>query len=139
MAAVAEKRLEVMAEDECARLLAEHSLGRIGVVVDGGPLILPVNYAYHDGRIAIRTDAGTKLSAAALGRVAFEIDGSDPATGTGWSVLVRGTGYDVTDSIDEESEELRRTDIHTWAPGDKPNWVRIEPTAVTGRRITRAW
>ena len=122
----------------CADLLERHRFGRIAVVVDGYPIIFPVNYAFHGGRVAIRTDAGTKLAAAALGRVAFEIDGVDEGNHTGWSVLVRGTGYDVTDSIDEESEELRRMDVDTWAPGAKANWVRIEPTAISGRRIRSA-
>ena len=129
--------IDELGQEVCASLLEGHRFGRIAVVVDGAPVIFPVNYAFHDGRVAIRTDPGTKLAAAALGRVAFEIDGVDPAAHTGWSVLVRGTGYDVTDSIDEESEELRRMDVDTWAPGAKANWVRIEPTGITGRRVRR--
>lgn len=40
-------RIEELAEDECRRLLAEHHLGRLALVDDRGPLVLPVNYAVY--------------------------------------------------------------------------------------------
>jgi nitroimidazol reductase NimA-like FMN-containing flavoprotein (pyridoxamine 5'-phosphate oxidase superfamily) len=126
---------EVLDEQECASLLGSHHFGRIGVVTGGAPEIFPVNYVYEDGRVAIRTDPGTKFEAAALGAVAFEIDHIDDENRTGWSVLVKGTAYDVTDSIDDVSEEIRHTHIDTWVPGVRTRWIRIEPTTVTGRRL----
>ncbi|HUJ65690.1 MAG TPA: pyridoxamine 5'-phosphate oxidase family protein, partial [Acidimicrobiales bacterium] len=109
--------------------------GRLGVVSDGSVEIFPVNYVFADGRVAIRTDPGTKLTAAALGRVAFEVDEVDEPARTGWSVLLKGTGYDVTDSIDSASEEVRQFPVDTWVPGERASWLRIEPTSITGRRI----
>ena len=35
--------LEVFTEAECLQLLASTEVGRVGVVVDGQPLIFPVN------------------------------------------------------------------------------------------------
>ncbi len=29
-----------------------------------------------------------------------------------------------------------RLDLEPWAPGDKPVWVRIVPSSITGRRLT---
>ncbi len=130
-----ERVIEVLSPEQCQDLLGRHHFGRIGVVSGGAPVIFPVNYVYRDGRIAIRTDGGTKLSAAALAQVAFEIDGVDDHDRTGWSVLVRGTGYDVTDSVDEVSAHLREAALDTWAPGDREHWVRVEPASITGRRI----
>ena len=130
--------IEELSETACAQLLGAHHFGRIGVIVAGSPVILPVNYLYREGRVAVRTDPGTKLTAAAMGNVAFEIDEVDEESHTGWSVLVRGTGFDVTDSLDFVSEEMRRFPVDTWAPGDKASWIRIEPLAVTGRRISPA-
>jgi len=130
--------IEELGEAACDELLGAHHFGRIAVIVDGSPVVLPVNYFYQDGRVAIRTDPGTKLTAAAMGNVAFEIDGVDDESRTGWSVLVRGTGFDVTDSLDGVSEEIRRFPVDTWAPGDKACWIRIEPQIVTGRRISPA-
>jgi uncharacterized protein len=126
---------EELSEAECTELLAGGHFGRLGVVADGAVSIFPVNYVFADGRVAIRTDPGTKLSAAALARVAFEIDEVDEPTRTGWSVLLRGTGYDVTDSIDTASEQVRHFPVDTWVPGERANWLRVEPTSITGRRI----
>lgn len=130
--------IDDLAEADCADLLGSHHFGRIGVVSDGEPLIFPVNYLYRDGRAAIRTDPGTKLAAAAMGNVALEIDEIDEASRTGWSVLVKGVGYDVTESIDQESAEMRRFPVDTWASGAKASWIRIEPRSVTGRRVSPA-
>jgi uncharacterized protein len=136
--AEAEPVFEELSEPECIELLAGHHFGRLGVVSDGSVVIFPVNYVFADGRVAIRTDPGTKLSAAALGRVAFEIDEVDEPARTGWSVLLQGTGYDVTDSIDTASVQVRQFPVDTWAPGDKASWLRIEPKSITGRRIRPA-
>lgn len=35
--------LEVLSEEECLGLLASNEVGRLAVVVDGQPLIFPVN------------------------------------------------------------------------------------------------
>jgi nitroimidazol reductase NimA-like FMN-containing flavoprotein (pyridoxamine 5'-phosphate oxidase superfamily) len=129
---------EEIPEPECLELLAAGGFGRLAVVVDGGPEVFPVNYVFDAGRVAIRSDPGTKLTAAALGRVAFEIDAVDEADRTGWSVVVQGTGHDISDSVDEISEIMRTLAVDTWAPGEKANWIRIEPSRVTGRRVRKA-
>jgi len=133
--AEADPVFEELSEPECTNLLASHYFGRLGVVSDGAVIIFPVNYVFAHGRVAIRTDPGTKLSAAALGRVAFEIDEINEPARTGWSVLLQGTGYDVTDSIDTASEQVRHFPVDTWVPGEKASWLRIEPTSITGRRV----
>jgi hypothetical protein len=60
--------MEVLSEAECLLLLASRHFGRVGVVADGRPLILPVNYVFDDGQLAFRTDPGAKLTATAQGR-----------------------------------------------------------------------
>ena len=85
--------------------------------------------------VVLRTDDGTKLDAAIRGsRVAFEIDGTDAAARTGWSVVVRGEAVEVTDPA--ELARLRKLPLHPWAPGGKAHYVRILPAALTGRRIS---
>ena len=130
--------LVVLSRDECLELLASHEVGRLGVVVDDGqPVIFPVNYRLDGDRIVIRTNPGTKLSASALARVAFEIDAVDVGMHAGWSVVVKGFGEDISTAIDPRSEELRALRLETWAPGDRMSWIRIVPTEITGRRLTR--
>ena len=112
---------------------AEH-LGRVAVVDDLGPVVFPVNFVLDRHMVVFRTDEGTKLDAACRGgRVAFEIDGTDTAARTGWSVLVRGEAVEVIDPA--ELTRLRKLPLDPWAPGAKTHYVRILPAALTGRRI----
>lgn len=126
-------RWQELTKSECFELLAREYLGRVAVVDDRGPVVFPVNFVLDRHMVVLRTDEGTKLGAAIKGaRVAFEIDGADPATHTGWSVVVRGEAIEVTDPA--ELARLRRLPLDPWAPGAKAHYVRILPSALTGRR-----
>lgn len=126
--------LDFIPRDECMRLLAAHHLGRIGVVVAGRPIVLPVNYTVDGGAIVFRTDAGTKFDAAVRGEfVAFEIDAADPEYHTGWSVLVSGVAEEIVDP--DELARAHRLPLRAWAPGAKSHFLRITPVTLTGRRI----
>lgn len=128
---------EELSLTECLAPLASHRVGRVAVVVDGQPVILPVNYRTDDGTVVFRTDAGTKARGAPLSRVAFEIDDIDEASHVGWSVVVQGVGQDITDAIDARSEELRFLPVSPWAPGDKVYWVKFVPQVISGRSLRR--
>lgn len=132
-----EPELEEIEEEECLKLLAAQTVGRIGVVDEDRPLIFPVNYIIDGRTVAFRTDPGTKLRAATLAKVAFEIDSVDPERREGWSVLVSGTGREVTDSLDAWSEEVTSRHLHPWAAGEKEHWVAIASPTISGRRIKR--
>ena len=128
-----------LSREECEQLLASHRVGRLGVVVDDQPHILPVNYATPGGAVVVfRTAAGTVLNEASLRRVAFEVDEIDAEAHEGWSVLVLGYGRDIGDAIDADSVALRQLPLVTWLPGERHQWFKIVPAAVTGRRISRA-
>ena len=123
-----------LTKSECFALLSGVRLGRVAVVDDQGPIVFPVNFILDRHMVVFRTDEGTKLDAAARGsRVAFEIDGTDEAARTGWSVLVRGEAAEVTDPA--ELARLRKRRLSPWAPGAKSRYVRILPAKLTGRRI----
>jgi uncharacterized protein len=94
---MADPQLEVLAEEECWRLLGAHHLGRLALVGAKGPAIVPVNYVLDRETPVFRTDPGSKLDAAVeAAPVAFEVDAADEATRTGWSVVVRGALAEVT-------------------------------------------
>lgn len=117
------------------RLLAEHRFGRVALNAPGGPLVFPVNYVYDRGAIVWRSDLGTKLTAAEHHNGAsFQVDHVDAEHQIGWSVLVRGRLVEV-----EDAEELERIDalpLVAFARGDgKTHVIRLEPRAITGRRI----
>ncbi|MBV9595882.1 MAG: pyridoxamine 5'-phosphate oxidase family protein [Chloroflexi bacterium] len=118
--------LEEMSEVECLRKLALHQLGRIGFVVDGQPLVLPVNYAVSDRIITFRTAPGAKLTHAPGSRVAFEIVGYDAASGVGWSVLVQGVAVDATTALDDVSWTARGAAPRPAAPGVRVHRLAVE-------------
>jgi uncharacterized protein len=129
--------LEVLAQAECLSLLASVEVGRVGFVEGGEPVILPVNHIVDGRTVAFRTTYGSKLDIAWREKAAaFEADDFDPETRTGWSVVLRGTAYEVID--DAEVTELNASDLEPWTDlGDRTRWVRIVPNQITGRRIVR--
>ena len=125
--------LEVLDRDECIDLLGRSSLGRIAVVLNGRPLMFPVNFALDGDAVVLRTDAGTKLHASRNGPVAFECDGTDAVYHTGWSVLATGDADEVRNAAD--LARMQRLPLGPWCPGRKSTWLRIQPRTLTGRRI----
>jgi nitroimidazol reductase NimA-like FMN-containing flavoprotein (pyridoxamine 5'-phosphate oxidase superfamily) len=124
--------LESMDEAACVRKLAAHGVGRLSVIVDDAPMIVPVNYAWLDGGIVFATDVGTKANALTLGVAAFEIDDIDRWNHTGWSVLVVGRAA-VGVEIDGDLVA-----VSPWCgTSATTRWVRIEPERISGRRIVR--
>lgn len=127
-------RLTELDEGDCRRLLSTHGVGRIAVSTDAAPVIVPVNYSVVDDTVVFRTQPGT-VSLQGLDReVAFEVDRVDDALSQGWSVVVRGLAEEVTDP-DAVSRLTEQAYSAPWAGGERDVWVRITPTALTGRRI----
>lgn len=128
-----ERAAAVMDRDLCERRLRAGYTGRVGFVDDGRPQVLPVNYVYADGKVVFRTGPGAKLDAALRQElVAFEVDGIDDDAHAGWSVHVVGRAR-VLESPDE-LEWARGLSLRPWAyNGDRPFWVSIDPTEITGR------
>jgi nitroimidazol reductase NimA-like FMN-containing flavoprotein (pyridoxamine 5'-phosphate oxidase superfamily) len=123
--------------EECSALLAEASMGRLAVVVDGRPEIFPVNHVFdeRDGSVAFPTNAKTKLHAALRWPfVAFEVDGMEDEPPCGWSVLVVGRAEEITDADVIARLAEQRTIV--WRAGLLMHWLRIVPSKVTGRRIS---
>lgn len=90
-------QLEVMPDAECVKRLQSNDLGRIALVDrEVRPVIFPVNYFFDEGVIVFRTGPGTKMDLAPGAYVCFEIDGWDPGTRVGWSVLAKGFARDIT-------------------------------------------
>lgn len=126
-----------LSREACFELLASHRFGRLAIVMgNGAPVIRPVNYVF-DSRsqsVAFRTARGSKLHALLhAAKAAFEIDGVDEGTSTGWSVIIEG----VTAQVDRPHDigRLNRLGLEPWAPGPKPHWVQICARTVSGRRI----
>jgi uncharacterized protein len=127
--------LEILPFDECLRLLASVTVGRVGFFADGELVVLPVNHVLEGQDVIFRTADGSKLSAADGQNIAaFEADHYDERARSGWSVLVNGR-CDVVDG-DADIRRLGGLGLRPWGTAvERPFWIRIRPTSVTGRRI----
>jgi nucleotide-binding universal stress UspA family protein/nitroimidazol reductase NimA-like FMN-containing flavoprotein (pyridoxamine 5'-phosphate oxidase superfamily) len=125
--------LETLPLEVCLRLLESVPVGRVSFCTDGEVVTLPVNHVVDGQDIVFRTDRGSKLSAAdRQDHVAFEADDYDPRTRTGWSVLVKGHAEVIRE--DSEIQRLSYLGLYPWVTAvDRPFWIRIRPTSVTGR------
>ncbi len=130
--------LEIIDPDECRRLLAGDEVGRLAVIDGGTPGIFPVNYLVDGDSIVFRTAAGTKLDAGRRHPVAFEIDDFDRESRTGWSVVVSGHLVEAAPFDTATLERVQALPLESWAGGDKPHWVRLVPSRISGRRILPA-
>ena len=131
--------LETLNFDTCLRLLASVPVGRVGFVADGEVQILPVNHLVDGQDVVFRTAYGSKLSAAE-GAAVRSRSRPTPTTSeahSGWSVVVTGRAEPV--DSDAEIERLGGRGLRPWVTTvERPFWIRIRPSAVTGRRTPAA-
>ena len=121
--------------EECLALLGTTPVGRVALVVDGRPHIVPVNYAVADDVVVFRAAPGTILNESVMRDMAFETDWIDGTTRSGWSVCVHGFCRDITDALDDKSQRLRRLDLDCWAPTGRELWYEVVADEITGRRL----
>ncbi|WP_406207077.1 pyridoxamine 5'-phosphate oxidase family protein [Kitasatospora sp. NBC_01560] len=131
-------RVEPLSEAECLRLLSTVPVGRVVYTEHALPAVLPVSFEVApDGRLllAVRRD-----STAARGLdgtvVAFQADRLDPATRTGWSVLVHGRADVVREP--EPAGPTLHAGLRAWAGDPDPLFVALVPELVSGRHLRPA-
>jgi nitroimidazol reductase NimA-like FMN-containing flavoprotein (pyridoxamine 5'-phosphate oxidase superfamily) len=125
--------LDSLTPEQCERHLEAGGIGRVVYTLDRGPVAVPVNFEYADGRVVISTDL-VKANVLEESRiVGFEIDRVDDVLSEGWSVLLTGTARRVDDP--DEIVALSSLDLESWAGGDRHALVVISPKEVTGRVI----
>ncbi len=129
--------LDVLAREECLRLLGTAAVGRVVVLSAGQtPVIRPVNFVFDEPSqsIVFRCTSGTKLiNLLGAARAWFEVDEIDAAARTGWSVVIAGMTEPVTQR--HEVARLERLALHSWVAGSGAHWIRIRARVVSGRRI----
>jgi hypothetical protein len=119
---------EVLSEEECWRLLATATVGRIALSMKALPAILPVQYYLDDRTIAICLGSFRVPEQSGHGVVvAFSADDIDPATRSGWSVQAVGI------STFEHQEVGVPTDCGEPAAGQL---VHLEPKSLSGQRLS---
>ncbi len=127
--------LEELSAEDCRMQLGLGTVGRLAMILDGYPLVVPVNYRMLSDEagtaILLRTAPGSTIDRAPA-PVAFEIDGIDHYHRQGWSVVVRGDLRHLEQAeIDLMGDQF---DPRPWPTG-KTAWLVIRPLSVTGRRL----
>jgi len=126
--------LIVLDRDECLRLLASVTIGRVAVSIGALPAVFPVNFVLADGDVIFQTTQGTKLAAAVHNHVvAFEVDAIDAFSHSGWSVLVTGEASVI--DAPHEVTAVRRLPLLAWAFPDRASFVRVKGDMISGRRL----
>ena len=102
-------------------------------------MILPVNHAVIGGEIVVRLSSGGQTSRylrdnAPEPGLTYQVDEFDDYTESGWSVLVTGT---ARATAPESLASLTDRPV-PWPAGDYWEYVRIQPTRITGRRLVPA-
>lgn len=129
------RELDVLSPQECRRLLGTAAVGRL-VYVDGEtPVAHPVNFVLVGSDVFVRTGPGGNLAAAQRGDpVAFQADEIDPATRSGWSVLLTGRASVVHD-VDQLVAVLE-PGTRPWARGRGEHVLRVTGERISGRRLS---
>ena len=112
--------------------MASVPIGRVAFVVNGPPLVFPVNFVLMGEQVVIRTASMSPLAKAAqAGRlVSFEADEIDERSRLGWSVLCHGP---ARLSSEREAHEYHASELVTpWIGGDRQAVVVISPSSFTG-------
>jgi hypothetical protein len=131
-------RLEQLSRYDCWRLVraaaGPDGIARVVWVGPDGPAIVPVNYTVADGFLWFQIGAGSRLARECPGqRVLVEVDRVDPASHTGWSVVVSGAASCLT--ADNDPGILG--DLRVWPRGPHELLLKVEPDDLTGRRLRR--
>lgn len=115
----------LISEQECWRLLASASVGRIALSIRALPAIFPVQY-YLDGRSLTVCLGHHELSERALNAVvAFAADAINPVSRTGWSVQVQG----------QASVSRQPTADAFCGQPTAGQIVQIQPVTISGHRV----
>jgi hypothetical protein len=126
-----------MPSAECESLLHRAGVLRLGIVDDGGPYVVPLNFGYEDGRIYVHGPrSGRRIAAVADGaRVCFEVDEGEvvPAERPcGYTSCFRSViGYGTARLLDSADEKRRGLDAIMRHYGGTGEGIPEEKLAIT--------
>lgn len=121
--------------EQCWKLLAETSVGRLALTIDNQPDVFPVSYKVDGESVVFRTGGGRKLEAIHDdARVALEADAVSGEFGVAWSVVIRGLASVMP--TDDQALNAATQGMFPWQGVGKDHLIRVVPQQITGRRFT---
>ena len=120
-----------LSSSESQKLLDSGGVGILALCGVAAPVLRPVNFIQHRGRVLIRTGEGQILEAAQGGEPAsFVVSQVDRFEHTGWSVVVTG-------KLIEEPSDVSNSDLplRPWARAEKHRFVALSIDEISGRCI----
>lgn len=127
-----EPRIDILADEECWRLLATERIGRLAIESGHGPQIFPVNHLVRGHVVSFRSGPGEKtMQTFSHPQVAFEADGR--AGDDFWSVVIEGR-VEVREA-DDPALRGALDGLVSFHPTPKPYVVDIIPQLISGRRF----
>jgi nitroimidazol reductase NimA-like FMN-containing flavoprotein (pyridoxamine 5'-phosphate oxidase superfamily) len=130
------RSLTALPRTECLRLLRTVRVGRAIFTFRALPAVVLIPYGVDGDALFMWTGADTRLASAAdNGVIVFQADELDPASRSGWSVVVTGVAEIVRDPEERPNAAVL---VESWAaPGIRDVLVCLPVAVVTGRRIGR--
>lgn len=124
--------LEILARDECLRLLATATVGRLAYMRSGVPAVVPINIALVTDQVMFRLGTGAALAAIYDRQlVAVEVDLVDLDACCGWSVNVVGAPTEVPAALAGAAGPALRS----WLRPDVTRLFGLGSDHVSGRRL----
>ena len=136
-----------LSKDESYALLRGSRLARLGCIADGGPYVVPMNFAFDSQCLSFFTTEGTKTEFIAANRqVCFQVEEvTDPLH---WrSVMLTGVAERVTKPEETEramrliternptlTPAINQTKIGAWTRLNRIAVYRVRPDAIYGRK-----
>ncbi len=116
---------------QCLQLLGETGIAHLGLRAQPhGVDIVPINYLIHERQLYFRSAPGTKLvELTAHPHVAVQVERLQE--GRWSSVVLKGRAQRL--AFDDEILVSGILGLKPAGPGEKANYVRVEPDAITGR------
>jgi nitroimidazol reductase NimA-like FMN-containing flavoprotein (pyridoxamine 5'-phosphate oxidase superfamily) len=127
--------LEELDESECWDLLAQGTVGRLGLHFGAIPRIVPMHFTVFDKCIVVCTAVGAAVTHALRNSVvAFQVDDFHLNNQEAWSVVAVGPCTRMTDIRTLQAVDGLPTDPAT---RDR-HWVtQIEPQLISGQRFAQ--
>jgi nitroimidazol reductase NimA-like FMN-containing flavoprotein (pyridoxamine 5'-phosphate oxidase superfamily) len=136
MSSMRRKDKEITEKTVMEEILRENEVGRLGTAVNGRPYVVPMNFAYRDGKIYLHSHKDGKKfrDIAENNLVCFEVDSGEMIEGSkpcdySWnygSVIAYGKAMIINDAK-EKLEALKIiSDRYAWGKGSKLTLKMVE-------------